>query len=98
MTVKGKIYIRNKQNNLSFVVRNNKSKQKDLVVIFDIPESDRKKRDRLRGILEILGFECLQKSVWIGPAPIPKEFVEYLSQRQILRYIKFFKVEEKDIV
>ena len=39
------------------------------LVIYDIPESDRKLRLRLRRELSRHGFGCLQKSVWISPHP-----------------------------
>jgi len=40
----------------------------------------------------------IQKSVWLGPIPLPKDFIENLSELDILQYLKFFKVKEKDIV
>lgn len=36
------------------------------VLVFDIPERERKKRDRLRCHLRLLGFKPVQKSVWIS--------------------------------
>ena len=37
------------------------------VVIFDVHEKQRKKRDRLRAELATVGFRRLQDSVWIYP-------------------------------
>jgi DNA-binding transcriptional regulator PaaX len=39
------------------------------VITFDIPESNRSTRDALRKIVRELGFQQLQRSVWIHPLP-----------------------------
>ena len=39
------------------------------MVIFDVPEAERKLRARLRRRLSGEGFGCLQQSVWISPFP-----------------------------
>src|SRR3989344_1698679 len=44
------------------------------LIIFDIPESDRRKRGWLRDSLVNLGFNMLQKSVWGGKVKIPENF------------------------
>lgn len=98
-TGKGKDYIGNKRKKLQIFSRDKaRNRKKDLVIIFDIPEDNRSKRDRLRDMLQMLDFKYLQKSVWIGPSPLPKEFIEYLNQNNILKFIKFFKVKEEDII
>lgn len=71
---------------------------KNMIIIFDIPELHRKKRAWLRVELINLGFSMIQKSVWLGPAPLPKEFVEYVSEINVLPYLKFFKAQEKDLI
>jgi len=43
------------------------------IVIFDIPDLTRVKREALRGKLKELGFYKFQKSVWICPYPCQKE-------------------------
>ena len=70
---------------------------KSVIIVFDIPEAQRWKRDWLRDELEILGFEPIQKSVWFGPKP-PKEFIQYLSDLNLLPHIKFFKAKSAEIV
>ena len=54
-----------------------------MIVIFDIPEIRKNKRNWLRGDLMALGFMQLQKSVWFGPAPLPKKFIEYLNDTNL---------------
>lgn len=75
-----------------------KNSKRNMIIIFDIPEIRRKQRNWLRGDLTMLGFVQLQKSVWFGPAPLPKEFIKYLSNTNLLEYLKFFKVAEEDII
>ena len=40
------------------------------VILFDIPEVDRKSRRSLRQKLQAGGFGCLQRSAWISPDPL----------------------------
>jgi len=70
---------------------------KNMIIAFDIPESLRGMRWWLRVELKLLGFALLQKSVWFGPAPLPKEFIESLHRSGALRHFKFFKASEYDI-
>ena len=74
-----------------------KTEKREVIVIFDIPEVERYYRDWLRGELTALGFEPVQKSVWFGPQ-LPKEFVEYIKKRGLLKCIRFFRATEKDLV
>jgi len=75
-----------------------KSEKRNMVIVFDIPELRRKQRNWLRAELVALDFIPLQKSVWLGPAPLPKEFIKYLSETNLLQYLKFFKAAEEDII
>lgn len=76
----------------------NPAKEKSLIIAFDIPERQRAKRDWLRIELTNLGFIKLQQSVWLGPAPLPKDFIEALEALQLLRYLKFFEAREAEII
>ena len=69
-----------------------------VIVSFDIPERNSKKRRWLRSELKLLGFSILQESLWIGPAPLPEEFIRRVEEVDILRYMKFFEAKELDIV
>lgn len=75
-----------------------RKKGKDMVIAFDVPEKYRKRRSWLRMELDALGFAPLQKSVWFGPAPLPKEFVDTLGQLNVLKYMKFFEAKQREIV
>lgn len=72
--------------------------RKNMIIAFDIPEHYRRKRDWLRIDLTMLGFAPIQKSVWFGPAPLPRSFIKNLDDLKILAYLKFFKAEEQEIV
>jgi DNA-binding transcriptional regulator PaaX len=58
------------------------------LLIFDIPEARRVKREALRGKLKELGFYPLQKSVWVIPFPCEREV-------KLLR--EFFNLKPKEI-
>jgi DNA-binding transcriptional regulator PaaX len=74
-----------------------KLQPKKLIIIFDIPEKKRRYRDWLRIELVSFGFEQIQKSVWFGP-PLPKEFIEYLNNSGLLKYIRFFRATRNDLI
>ncbi len=78
-------------------VAKNRNRDKRIIVIFDIPETEKRYREWLRSELVSFGFEMIQKSVWFGPA-LPKEFIEYLSEIKLLNCIRFFKATEKDLI
>lgn len=74
-----------------------KKKQRNLIVMFDIPEKYKAYREWLRSELISFDFVLVQKSVWFGP-PLPREFVELLDEFKILKYVKFFHASENDII
>ena len=64
------------------------------LVIFDIPEKLKVKREALRDKINSLGFYQCQKSVWIHPLPCNEE-VDLISEMlNIKPYIKIFLVDE----
>ncbi|HUX36175.1 MAG TPA: hypothetical protein VMV71_04055 [Candidatus Paceibacterota bacterium] len=75
-----------------------RQQSKNIIISFDIPEAHKKKRNWLRIELLRLGFDMLQRSVWLGPAPLPEEFIDSLRKLQVLQYIKFFNAKEADII
>jgi phenylacetic acid degradation operon negative regulatory protein len=58
------------------------------VVIFDIPDNQRMKRDVFRGKIKEFGFRHLQKSVWVYP---------YKCEEEIKLLREFLGLERKDI-
>lgn len=63
---------------------------------FDIPEIARRTRDFLRWFLLMIGFQKLQKSVYISAHPIPKEALRYLEHSGLRKYIRLMQVQEAD--
>lgn len=62
------------------------------VVIFDIPEKERHKREWLRYQLRDLGFKMIQRSVWIGKKKLPQEFMEDIHGLKLLPYVEIFAI------
>lgn len=64
------------------------------IVIFDIPERERGKRQWLRSALANLNFAMLQKSVWAGKAKLPQAFLEDLNRMNILHCVEIFAISK----
>ncbi len=62
------------------------------VIIFNISEKEKEKRNWLRSVLSNLEFTMLQKSVWIGNNELPIEFLENLKKLKLLSCVKVFSV------
>ena len=56
------------------------------IIIFDVPEKIRGKRDLLRKELVAFGFMQLQKSVWAYPYALPKEFIDLWKGAGVLSH------------
>ena len=69
-----------------------KNRPASMIISFDIPEKNRKVRNWLRNQIKIFGYTMLQQSLWIGPGPLPKEFLRRLEELSIRKNIKTFKI------
>ncbi len=65
---------------------------KKLLVLFDIPENMKSHREWFRWHLKKFGYTMIQKSVWVGPDPLPKEFLLYVKEINLADCIKTFKL------
>lgn len=65
-----------------------------IIVAFDVPERERRKRDWLRINLVALGFSKLQHSVWVGKIVIPEDFFKELREHDMLEYVHIFSVNK----
>ncbi len=66
------------------------------IIIFDIPEKEKLKREYFRKGLKCLGFQQLQKSVWVSPYDVFKElrlFAEDCRLTENVKYILATKIE-----
>jgi len=76
----------------SFSSQFNKNSPKNLIVMYDIPHELKKERDWFRRQLIKFEYIMIQKSVWVGPSPLPKEFLSYLKETKIADNFKTFKL------
>jgi len=63
------------------------------VVIFDIPEKQKGRRDALRFCLKKLNFYELQKSVWIFPFDCQKEIQRLTQVFEIEKFVNYMQVD-----
>jgi|SRR3989344_2653346 len=66
----------------------------DTIIIFDIPEVQRVRRNWLRIELALLGFSMLQKSVWLGAGPLPERFLENIRDLSLMQSIHIFSIKK----
>jgi DNA-binding transcriptional regulator PaaX len=78
---------------IKFSLGDEKWDKKWRVLIFDIPEKYRKRRDFLRRKLKELGLKQLQLSVWVTPYPLPKSFSWLLKEMNLDKYMRSLVVE-----
>ncbi len=62
------------------------------IVIFDVPESEKKKREWLREALKSIGFTFVQKSVWLGKLKVPVDLLQDIERLQLAEYIEIFQI------
>ena len=77
---------------ISFLSPFQKDSPKNLIVMYDISSIQRRERDWFRRQLVKFGFVMIQKSVWVGPSPLPKDFLDYLKEIKIRDSFKTFKL------
>jgi DNA-binding transcriptional regulator PaaX len=95
ITLKGQKYIKKKINSLQqFYFSFDKNAPKDLLVMFDVPETKKAEREWLRWHLKKFNYYMIQKSVWVGPSPLPKEFLDYIEKIKIKDGFKTFKLKQ----
>lgn len=67
---------------------------KNLIVMYDIPKDKKKEREWFLRHLKKFDYIMIQRSVWVGPSPLPKDFLEYVKSiglRNKLRTLKLAK-------
>jgi len=64
------------------------------IIIFDVPEKLRGKRDLLRRELVGFGFRQLQESVWAYPYPLPQEFKDLWKETGIFKYCVILEADK----
>lgn len=69
-----------------------KDASKNLLLMYDIPHVKKKERDWFRRQLKNFNYIMIQKSVWVGPSPLPLEFSKYLKRIGLEKDFKTFKL------
>jgi len=89
ITEKGEIFF---DDTLSVLRIPNRWDKRWRLVIFEIPETHRATRDRLRRALSDLRMGILQPSVWISPVDIKEKIERIAIQLKLEKNIKYFEV------
>lgn len=93
ITPAGKNYIKKKADSLKeFTFILPKDAPKNLIVMYDIPEIQKAEREWFRWHLKKFNYQMIQRSVWVGPSPLPKEFMNYVEKIKLKSTIKTFKL------
>ncbi len=74
----------------------NIEKRKDgkwIMLIFDVPEKNKKSRELLRSILYRLKYNLFQKSVWVSPYDVSDRTEEVLQEYALDEFVKMFLIE-----
>ncbi len=93
LSKQGKEYVRKKIDSLrQFDKPENFSKDRNLLIMFDVPVEKKAEREWFRWHLKKFGYIMIQHSVWVGPSPLPKEFNDYIKKIKLDGCIKTFKL------
>lgn len=63
-----------------------------LIVAYDIPGKNYKKRLWLRESLSNIGLRAIQQSLWMGKIKLPKEFLEDLKNLNLFNCVEIFEI------
>lgn len=61
-----------------------------VLVSFSVPESERQHRHRIRAGLSRMGFGTVVAGLYIGPARLQTDAVEYIREHQLWDYVELF--------
>jgi CRISPR-associated endonuclease Cas2 len=93
VTTKGIIFLESGKDFLKrFEANKNENSPKDLLIVYDIEEGKKREREWFRYHLKKFHFLMIQKSVWVGPSPLPEEFSDYLKEIKLNDNLKTFKL------
>lgn len=84
----GKRYYQYRYFNFNFPI----SAPRDLIVVYDIPSGKRKERDWFRRHLKKFDYIMIKQSVWVGPSPLPKNFLKYVKSIGLVNQLVTLKL------
>ncbi|MCK4369403.1 MAG: hypothetical protein KAV68_07095 [Dehalococcoidales bacterium] len=79
-----------------FVRRKNQWDGNWNIVIYSVPEQERKARDRLRLELSWMGYGPLSNATWISPYDLTKEVEDLAERLQIKEHIQIFQAKHQE--
>lgn len=83
-------------------ILNEKADKKEInelmLVIYDIPEFEKAKRNKLRNLLNQYNFTLLQKSVWLKKGKVSEKFINLLKDLDVLDYVHIFKITQQGTI
>ena len=96
ITQKGENFLINNKDSKfrKFSTTKTDSDPKDLLIIYDIPQNQTSIRNWFRRELISFHFIMIQRSVWVGPSPLPKDFIDYVKELKVSDSFKTFKLEK----
>lgn len=95
ITIKGRAFLEKQKNILKqFETDKDENAPKDLLIVYDIEENKKKERDWFRRHLKKFHFKMIQRSVWVGPSPLPEDFLSYLKEIKLGDNFKKFKLSK----
>jgi DNA-binding transcriptional regulator PaaX len=68
------------------------SAPRDQIIICDIPSNNRSDRDWLRYQLKKFDYSMIKKNVWVGPSPLPIDFLTYIKSIGILPKLRILQL------
>ena len=82
-----------KMQRIRWQAKKNKKSNKKTLIIFDIPETERRTRDLFRRCLYELGFSRIQKSVFISEHDVFNDLQELIKNCDIDEYVEIFTLQ-----
>jgi hypothetical protein len=65
---------------------------KDLIIMYNLPKDKKKEREWLLRHLQKFDYIMIQRSVWVGPSPLPKDFLNYVKKMGLSDKIRTLKL------
>lgn len=96
ITAAGRRRLKNRDYETLKIPRQAKWDKKWRLVFFDIPETEKTKRDAFSHKLRLLGLQQLQKSIWIHPFYCRDEISKVTETLGISNYITYVEISQMD--
>ncbi len=96
ITYKGELFLNKESRYIfkKFTTGKTDKDPKNLLILYDIPQNQTSTRNWFRRELRSFHFVMVQRSVWVGPSPLPKDFLQYVKEMKISENFKTFKLEK----